>query len=128
MSTRKVINSEKIYKARVPLSQAVKVGNLVFCSGMTPFNKDRELAPDFGGQMHRVMKNLTAVLEEAGSSLERVAKVQVFLTSMSNFAEMNEIYKTYFKEGNYPARTTIEVVLAPGTGMLLEIECIAECG
>ena len=127
MASRKVVMSDKIYKARVPLSHAVKVGNILFCSGMTPFSKDRELAPDFAGQMHRCMKNLIAVLEEGGSSLDRVAKVTVFLTRMSDFAEMNEIYKTYFKEGNYPARTTIESQLAPNTNMLLEIETVAEC-
>jgi 2-iminobutanoate/2-iminopropanoate deaminase len=118
--------SDKVFKPTVPLSHAVKIGNVVWCSGITPFGLKREMAPDFAGQMHAVMKSLIIVLEEAGSSLDRVAKVNVILTRISDFAEMNTIYRQYFKEGNYPARTSIEAPLA-AEGMLLEIECVAEC-
>jgi 2-iminobutanoate/2-iminopropanoate deaminase len=126
-STRKVIMSDKIFKPTVPLSHAVRIGNVVWCSGITPFGPNREMAPDFAGQMRDVMKALAVVLEEAGSSLERVAKVNVILTRMSDFAEMNAIYREYFREGNFPARTTIQAPLALPE-MLLEIECVAECG
>jgi len=125
-STRKIIMSKKIHQPRVPLSHAVKIGNVVWVSGTTPFGPNREMAPDFAGQMHSVMKSLAEVLKEAGSDLERVAKVNVILTRISDFAEMNTIYRQYFKEGNYPARTTVEAPLA-ADGMLLEIECVAEC-
>src|SRR3954471_3574852 len=78
-SKRKIITSDKVFKPTVPLSHAVKIGNVVWCSGITPFGLKREMAPDFAGQMHAVMKSLTHVLEEAGSSLDRVAKVNVIL-------------------------------------------------
>jgi len=71
------------------------------------------------------MENMKAVLEAAESSLEKVAKVNVILTRITDFDDMNEIYRTYFKEGNYPARTTMEAKLN-GKDFLLEIECVAE--
>lgn len=75
--------------------------------------------------MHQVMENLKAILEAAGSSLDRLVKVNVFLQRIRDFQEMNEIYRTYFKEGNYPARSTVEVTLT-NKDFLLEIECVAE--
>lgn len=126
MSTRKIITTDKITAPRVPLSHAVKVGNLVFVSGTTPFKPGTfEMAPDFAGQMHQTMQNVGAILEAAGSSFDKVVKVNVILVDIGNFKEMNAIYRTYFKEGNYPARTTIEAKLA-SRGMMLEIECVAE--
>jgi 2-iminobutanoate/2-iminopropanoate deaminase len=126
MTTRQVINPSKLTKPRAPLSHAVKIGNLVFVSGTTPFIPGgREMAPDFAGQMRQVMENIGVILNEAGSSLDRVAKMNVILTRISDFLEMNDIYRSYFKEGSYPARTTIEAPLAV-PGMLLEIECVAE--
>jgi len=128
MSTRKLINPAAISKAPAPLSHAVRVGDLMFVSGTTPFKpQSRELAPDFAGQMHQVMEKIQLILADAGSSLERVVKVNVILTRISDFQEMNAIYRTYFREGNYPARTTIQAALAVPE-MLLEIECVAEAG
>jgi 2-iminobutanoate/2-iminopropanoate deaminase len=77
--------------------------------------------------MHQVMHGLTALLEAAGSSLDKVVKVNVFLARIRDFPEMNEIYRTYFKEGSYPARTTIEATMT-NKDFLLEIECVAEVG
>jgi len=126
MSSRKIVNPGSLTQPRAPLSHGVKVGNLVFVSGTTPFIPGgRDMAPDFAGQMHQVMKNITVILREAGTTLDKVVKVNVILTRISDFQEMNSIYRTYFKEGNYPARTTIEAPLAV-PGMLLEIECVAE--
>lgn len=71
------------------------------------------------------MQNIKMVLEAAGSSLDKVVKVNIILTGLSDFSTMNEIYKTYFKEWNYPARTTIEAKLA-NKDFLLETECVAE--
>ena len=128
MSTRKAINPEALGVSRVPLSHGVKVGNLVYVSGTTPFKPGtREMAPDFEGQMRQVMENIRVILQAAGSSFERVVKVNVILTDIGNFKAMNAIYRTYFKEGDYPARTTIEAKLAT-PGMMLEIECVAEAG
>ena len=120
------LSTDKVRKPRVPLSNAVKVGNLLFVSGTTPFSKDGDIAKgDFEGQMRQVMENLGTILEEAGSSLDRIAKCNVILVRISDFAAMNQIYRTYFEEGKYPARTTIEAPLA-NKDFLLEIECVAE--
>jgi len=124
--SRQIITSESLAKPRVPLSHAVKVGNLVFVSGTTPFTADRQIAVgDFPAQMRQTMENIKAILHGAGTSLDRVVKVNVILTRIGDFAAMNEIYRTYFADGNFPARTTIEAKLAH-PDFLLEIECVAE--
>ncbi len=111
---------------RVPLSPAVKTGNLVFVSGTPAYYGDRQIARgDFPAQMHQVLKNIQTVLAAAGSSLDRVVKVNVILVRKSDWDDMNRIYREYFKEGNYPARTTIVCELA-NPDFLLEIECVAE--
>jgi len=123
--SKQVIFSDKVATPQVPLSRAVKVGNLIFVSGSTPYDVNHRVAKgDFRAQMVQSMESLKAILEVAGSSLDKVVKVNVILTDISNFQTMNEIYRTYFKEGNYPARTTIEAKLA-GKDFLLEIECVA---
>jgi 2-iminobutanoate/2-iminopropanoate deaminase len=120
------LHTDKIRKSRVPLSNAVKVGNLIFVSGTTPFAKDNSIAKgDFAAQMRQVLDNTRVILEEAGSSLDKIVKTNVILVRISDFAEMNDIYRTYFQEGKYPARTTIEAPLA-NKDFLLEIECVAE--
>ncbi|MGH8736953.1 MAG: RidA family protein [Burkholderiales bacterium] len=126
MSSRKVINPPHLSTPGAPLSPAVKVGSLVFVSGITPFKPGaKDMAPDFAGQMRQVMDNIRAILEEAGTTLDKVVKTNVILTRISDFDAMNAIYRTYFREANYPARTTIQAPLAI-PGMLLEIECVAE--
>lgn len=124
MSTRKIINTNLAPTAKAPLSQAVTANGMVYVSGTTPFDLERKMASDFPGQMHQVMQNMKAILEESGSSLDQIVKVNVFLTDIRDFAAMNEIYASYFEEGNYPARTTVEAPMAV-PNMLLEIECIA---
>lgn len=110
---------------RVPLSHAVRVDNLVFVSGTTPFDRDRQLAlGDFAGQMEQVMANLRDILAEAGSSLAQVVKVNVILTRATDFEPMNEIYRRHFGDTGLPARTTIVAGLAI-EGFLVEIECVA---
>ncbi len=111
---------------KAPLSPAVKTGNLVFVSGTPAFYGDRQIAKgDFPAQMHQVMKNIQAVLAAAGSSLDKVVKVNVILVRKSDWEDMNRIYREYFTEGNFPARTTIVCDLA-NPDFLLEIECVAE--
>ena len=123
---RNIITSAKVAKPGVPISQAVRAGNLVFVSGITPFTKDLQIAKgDFAAQMRQVMSNIIAILDEAGTSLDNVAKVTVVLTRISDFDQMNRIYREYFDEDDYPARITIEAPLAH-PDFLLEIECIAE--
>jgi 2-iminobutanoate/2-iminopropanoate deaminase len=123
--SRKIIMPKNAPNPTVPLSHAVAAGGLVFVSGSTPFDKEGRLARgDFAAQMHQVMANLKVILADAGSSLERAVKVVVILTRIGDFAQMNEIYRTYFRAGNYPARTTIGGQLAH-PDFLLEIECVA---
>ena len=124
--TKKIIRSDKVTPPRAPLSPAVVSNGFVFVSGQPAFFGDRQIAEnDIEAQVHQVMKNVKALLEEAGSSLEKVVKANVILKNASDFAKMNEIYKTYFTEGNYPARTTIAADMGYSE-FLLEIECIAE--
>lgn len=123
--TRTVINSPKGPTVASPLSHAVRIDNILFVSGMPPYFGNREFAKDdFTAQFHQTMANLKAVLEEAGTTLDKVAKVVVYLTRESDFWGMNDLYRQYFKEGNYPARTTIVCKL--GVPVLLEIDCVAE--
>ena len=75
--------------------------------------------------MRQVMENIKALLEDGGSSLDKIVKANVILVRESDFAAMNEIYRSYFEAGVYPARTTIVAALA-NKEFLLEIECIAE--
>jgi 2-iminobutanoate/2-iminopropanoate deaminase len=111
---------------RVPLSPAVKTGNLVFVSGTPAYFGNRQIARgDFPAQMHQVIKNIQAALAAAGSSLDRVVKMNVILVRKSDWDDMNRIYREYFTEGFYPARTTIVCDLA-NPDFLLEIECVAE--
>jgi len=124
--TREIIRPKAGASPRVPLSPAVKTGNLVFVSGQPAFYGDRQIAKgDFRAQMHQVMKNIQTVLAAAGSSLDKAVKVNVILVRKSDWDDMNRIYREYFKEGNFPARTTIVCELA-NPDFLLEIECVAE--
>jgi 2-iminobutanoate/2-iminopropanoate deaminase len=108
-----------------PYSQAVESGGLVYLSGQTPIDPATgALVP--GGiaeQTTQVLKNLSAVLDAAGLSLDHAIKTTVFLTDMSNFAAMNLVYESFFASP-YPARSTIGVQELP-KGALVEIELIA---
>lgn len=127
-STRVVINSPKGPKVPAPLAHAVKVGNLVFVSGLPPYYGDKPrqfVADDFAAQFHQSMANLKTVLEEAGTTLDRIVKMNIIITRQSDFFLMNDLYRPYFAEGNHPARTTIISGLGI-PGVLIEIECVAE--
>lgn len=109
-----------------PYSQGIQTGNLLYCSGQTPIEPESmkiEMA-DIEGQTQRVIKNLEAVLQEAGLTLNNVVKTNVFLTDMDNFSKMNEVYASCFGE-HRPARSTVAVKGLPYNA-LVEIECIAE--
>jgi 2-iminobutanoate/2-iminopropanoate deaminase len=126
MSTRKVIRSERVAKQVLPIANAVSVGNLVYVSGTVGFRKDRSFAKDdFREQARQALENVKMVLEDAGSSLDLVVKVNVVINSTGNFPAFNEVYRQYFKEGNYPARaTTVAGLVNPE--LLVEVECVAE--
>ncbi len=120
-----VVSTEKAPGAIGPYSQAIKSNGLVFCSGQIPIDPatGNFVSEDIGEQTIQVFKNLTAVLEAAGSGLDRVVKTTVFLADMNDFAAMNEIYAKYFVE-NKPARATVQAARLPRDAKV-EIECIA---
>lgn len=124
--TKEIIRSDKVTPPLAPLSPAVRSNGFVFVSGQPAFFDDRQIAEnDFDAQMHQVMANVKALLEAAGSSLDKIVKANVILKNAGDFARMNEIYRSYFPDGNYPARTTIEASMGNPL-FLLEIECTAE--
>ena len=114
------------FRVKAPLSPAVKVGNLLFISGIPAYDSEGRLAVgDFPAQMRQVMASIIGILAEAGAGWDRVAKVNVLLTRREDFEEMNRIYAEHFPDGKYPARTTAIVYSLPRPNFLLEIECIA---
>ncbi|WP_020611992.1 RidA family protein [Sediminispirochaeta bajacaliforniensis] len=120
----KAINAPGAPAAVGPYSHAVRAGNLVFTSGQLGFDKDRgELAEGIEAQTRQSFENLISVLKAAGSGLDRVVKVMVFLNSMDDFAAMNGVYASYLSEP-YPARSCVEVAKLP-LGGLVEIEMVA---
>jgi len=108
-----------------PYSQAVKTGNLVFCSGQIPINPatGNFVSDDVAEQTEQVLRNLSAVLKAAGTDLNKVVKTTVFLADMNDFAAMNEIYAKFF-DANKPARATVQAARLPRDAKV-EIECIA---
>ena len=125
---RIVINNPALPRSRSPHSNAVRIGNLIFVSGFPGYDEDVQVPKgDFAAQMRLALKNVKATLEYAGSSLEKVAKVNVYLDRRADFDELNEIYKEFFgnEPSQWPARTTVEARL-PRKDFLLEIDCIAE--
>ena len=122
---KKVISTAEAPQAIGPYSQAIEAGGFVFVSGQIP------LIPATGElvegsvevQTARVLENLKAILEAAGSSLESVVKTTVYITNMDDFTKVNGIYGQYFQE-NPPARVCVEVSRLP-KGALVEIDVIA---
>jgi 2-iminobutanoate/2-iminopropanoate deaminase len=122
---REVVASENAPKAIGPYSQAVRAAGLVFCSGQIALDPATNQLIDGGiaAQTERVLKNLSAVLTQAGSSLEQVVKTTVFLKNMGDFASMNEVYGRFFSM-QPPARSTVEVARLP-KDVLVEIDVVA---
>lgn len=122
---RDVISTDLAPKAIGPYSQAIKTALLVFTSGQVAIDPATQqvVAGDVAVQTDRVLKNLAAILEEAGSSLQKVVRCTVFLKNMSDFGAMNEVYGRYFTQAP-PARSTVEVARLP-KDVLVEIDAIA---
>lgn len=121
---------EKVYtknapEAIGPYSQAITTNNLVYTSGQIPINPQsgNVEAEGIAAQTEQVCKNLKAVLDAAGSSLERVVKTTCFLKNMEDFVAFNEVYAKYFTEK--PARSCVAAAALP-KGVLVEVEAIAE--
>src|SRR5258706_7522750 len=122
----KSITTDQAPPAMGPYSKAIVASDLVFCAGQLGLDPaTRQIASgDIKVQTARVLDNLSAVLEAAGSGLDRVVKTTVFLEDIAEFAAMNEIYAQRFGT-HRPARSTVQVAKLPGTGGRVEIECIA---
>ena len=122
---RAVITSPQAPKAIGPYSQAIGVGNFIFCSGQIGLDPATGRLVDGGiaAETRQVLTNLAAVLQAAGSSLAQVVKTTVYLKNLDDFITMNEVYASFFPT-NPPARATIEVAHLPRWA-LVEIEAIA---
>jgi len=125
---RKTIHTDSAPKAIGPYAQAIKTGDLVFCSGQIPLNPEtmKLVGTTAAEQCHQVMKNLKAVLEEAGSGFDKLVKTTIYLADMNDFAAVNEVYGSYLTESP-PARATIEVARLPMDARV-EIDAVGRCG
>ena len=122
---RDVIATDHAPKAIGPYSQAIRAAGLVFTSGQVAIDPATQqvVVGDVATQTDRVLKNLSAVLQAAGSSLDKALRCTVFLKSMGDFAAMNEVYGRHFGQ-TPPARTTVEAARLP-KDVLVEIDVIA---
>ncbi len=120
----RAVQTDDAPQAIGPYSQAMKVGEFIFTSGQIALTPAGVMVQkDIGLQTAQVMRNLKAVLEAAGSSLQKVVKTTIFLADMDDFAAVNTIYEEWF-DGHKPARSTVAVRRLPKDA-LVEIECIA---
>ena len=122
----KVIETAKAPAAIGPYSQGYEVNGFIFSSGQIPVNPETgEIPEGIEAQATQSLKNVKAIVEAAGSSMEKVIKTTVFMKDMNDFGKMNAIYATFFTEGQYPSRSAVEVARLP-KDVLIEIEVIAE--
>ena len=122
---KKIISTTNAPAAIGPYSQAIDCGTFVVTSGQVPFDPATgEFVPgDITEQTRQVLTNIKAILTEAGLTMDNVVKTTVFLQNMGDFAAMNAVYAEFFTEGQYPARSAVEVGALP-KGALVEIETI----
>jgi 2-iminobutanoate/2-iminopropanoate deaminase len=122
---KKIISTTEAPAAVGPYSQAVRVGSTVYCAGQIPLDpKSGQIVPgDIAAQTRRVLENIAAVLRAESLGFENIVKTTIFLTNLSDFQTVNEIYGSYFKK-EPPARSTVQVPALP-KGANVEIEVIA---
>ncbi len=122
---KQVISTENAPGAIGPYSQAIRTGGMIFCSGQIPIDPatGEFVSQDVTEQTEQVFKNLKAVLDAAGATLDDVVKTTVFLADMGEFAAMNDVYSRHFVD-NKPARATVQAARLPRDARV-EIECIA---
>ena len=121
-----IINTENAPAPIGPYNQAIKIGNMLYISGqvaLDPLNNNL-VKSSIKEETHQVMKNLSAILEEAGMDFTNVVKTTIFLSDMSYFKEINSIYGSYLKDGEEPARETVAVKTLPKE-VNIEISMIA---
>ena len=124
---KKIINTENAPAPIGPYNQAIKINNMLFVSGqvaMNPNNNNELVNSSISDETHQVMKNLSAILEQAGMDFTNVVKTTIFLSDMSYFKEVNTIYGSYLNEGQEPARETVAVKTLPKE-VNIEISMIA---
>jgi 2-iminobutanoate/2-iminopropanoate deaminase len=125
--TREAVATDKAPKAIGPYSQGIKAGDFVFTAGQAGVDPStgKLVQGGIGEQTRQTLKNIQAILETAGTTLDRVVKVGVFLQDMGDFAAMNEVYAEFFPpDKNPPARTTVQAAKLP-LGALVEIDAVA---
>lgn len=121
---KEIILTDKAPAPIGPYSQGIKAGNMIFVSGQIPFTAEGVVAgDDIITQTHQSIKNIIAILEKAGATLDNVVKTTVLMKNMNDFVEMNKVYDEYFG-GSKPARAAYEVARLP-KDVLIEIEAIA---
>ena len=125
---RTIINVPTLPRSSAPHSNAARIGNLIFVSGFPGYDDNVKVPRgDFAAQMRLALGHIKSVLEYAGSSIDKIAKVNIYLDRRADFDEMNAIYVEFFGHDpqRWPARTTVEARL-PRPDFLPEIDCIAE--
>lgn len=121
---RETIHTQDAPKALGPYEQAIRVGDMLFTSGQLGIDPATDALPDgVQAQAHNAMKNLGAILREAGADYKNVVKTTVFLADLGDFATVNGIYESYF-DGVFPARSCVQVARLPKDA-LIEVECVA---
>ncbi|PSL35734.1 RidA family protein [Chitinophaga ginsengisoli] len=122
---KQIINTKNAPAPIGPYNQAILSGNLLFVSGQIALNPDNNqlVLDDIKTETHQVMKNLNGILSEAGMDFDNVLKTTIFIMNMNDFAQINEVYGSYFT-GDYPARETVQVAALP-KGVNVEISVIA---
>ena len=128
MPNKEIINTDAAPGAIGTYSQAVRVGGVVYVSGQIPLDPESMEVVDasFEAAAHRVFRNLAAVAEAAGGSLDDAVKVNISLTDLANFATVNEVMAQYFREP-YPARAAVGVASLP-KGVPIEVEAVLVIG
>ncbi len=123
---KKVLSTQNAPQAIGPYSQGIDTGNLVFLSGQIPIDpsKGEIVVSDIEGQTRQVLKNIKAILESDDCTMDQVVKTTVYLKDIADFTKMNDVYKEFFSEGNYPARSAVQVAALPKDA-LVEIEVVA---
>ena len=123
---KKIINTNKAPLPVGPYNQAVMAKNTLYISGQVALNptNNKLIQGSIDEESHQIMKNIESILKEAGLDFKNVVRSKIYLTDMSNFSKVNEVYGSYFEKGHEPARTTIEVSGLP-LGVDVEIDMIA---
>ena len=123
---KEIVHSKVAPAPIAPYSHGTSAGGFVFISGQGPTDpKTSQMPTDVREQARQVMLNVKGILESAGGTMDDIVKCTVFLKNMNDYKTVNEVYGTFFREGQAPARTCVEASLPRGYAQLVEIEAIA---